>query len=119
MGHARKGNYVVSLKMLKLLKLLRMVSLRPDELTYTSLLSSCSHSGLETDLECFLFMGKDKVTPDIRLYGTLVIYLVVQGISKKQRTCCKSCCHDMARLKPMTLCYMGRTLDHYTIYYNT
>ena len=21
-------------------------------------------------------------------------------------------CHDMARLEPMTLCYMGRALDH-------
>ena len=25
-------------------------------------------------------------------------------------------CHDTARLEPMTLCYMGRPLDHYTIY---
>ena len=69
--------------MLKLLKLLRMVSLRPDELTYTSLLSSCSHSGLETDLECFLFMGKDKVTPDLRHYGTLVDMLGRAGDFKK------------------------------------
>ena len=26
---------------------------------------------------------------------------------------------DMSRLKPMTLGYMGRALDHYTIYDNT
>ena len=28
-------------------------------------------------------------------------------------------CHDMARLEPMTLCYMGWALDHYTIHCNT
>ena len=28
------------------------------------------------------------------------------------------CCHDMARREPMTLCYMGRALDHYTIHCN-
>ena len=27
-------------------------------------------------------------------------------------------CHDMARLEPMTLCYMGWALDHHTLYYN-
>ena len=27
--------------------------------------------------------------------------------------------HDMARLEPMTLCYMGRALNHYTICCNT
>ena len=27
-------------------------------------------------------------------------------------------CHDMARLEPMTLCYMGRGLDHFTFYCN-
>ena len=30
-----------------------------------------------------------------------------------------SSCHDVAKLEPMTLCYMARALDHYTIYYNT
>ena len=28
-------------------------------------------------------------------------------------------CHDMTRLEPMTLCYIGRARDHYTIYFIT
>ena len=39
--------------------------------------------------------------------------------SRPTETCHRSrCCHDMARLEPMTLCYMGRGLDHFTFYCN-
>jgi pentatricopeptide repeat protein len=80
-GHASEGNHVSSLEVFELLQ---MNSLRADELTYTSLLSVCSHAGLvSTGLQCFFCMISNILTPDLRHFGALVDILGRAGDFKR------------------------------------
>ncbi|MCO5577801.1 hypothetical protein L7F22_031634 [Adiantum nelumboides] len=70
-GHAGAGNYMASYSMFEMLNL---AGLMPNEITFTSLLSACSHNGLLVEaLECFESIRVDfGLDADVKHIGIVV-----------------------------------------------
>lgn len=73
-GYALHGQAVEALSLFKRLK---EENVEPDEITFTSILSACSHAGLVTEgLELFIDMvSNHKIVPHAEHYGCLVSIL--------------------------------------------
>ncbi|MCO5568924.1 hypothetical protein L7F22_022627 [Adiantum nelumboides] len=81
-GYTGEGNHVASFCMFEELKL---AGVKPDEVTCTSMLSACSHSGLPLEsLEYFESMDRDyDLMPDLMHFGSMLDLLGRAGDFKK------------------------------------
>eukprot|EP00250_Pteridium_aquilinum_P021972 c25273_g2_i5 orf=128-3292(+) len=83
-GHAGYGNCVASLHMFEHLK---CAGLKPDELTLTSVLAACSHSGFVVEgLEYLESTSRDyDIYPDLKHYATMLDLLGRAGDFKRAK----------------------------------
>ncbi|XWS51536.1 hypothetical protein CRYUN_Cryun12cG0184500 [Craigia yunnanensis] len=66
---------------LKLFSQMQQAGIKPDHITFTSLLSACSHSGLiDEGRKCFAGMKKHSVTPQAKHYACMVDMLGRAGL---------------------------------------
>lgn len=77
-GYSRQGDYEASLRCYQNMQ---VAGVKPDNVTFLSLLSACSHSGrVETGIEHFESMIRDHgITPDIEHYVCMVDLLGSAG----------------------------------------
>ena len=100
-------------------------------MTTTYLINRSRSTPLDGDVPQRVWTGKDVSYRHLKVFDCLSYIHVAKDkrgkLDPKTRPCIFlgygddefDYCHDMARLEPMTLCYMERALDHYTIYCNT
>lgn len=81
-GHAEEGNSLASLHMFEKLKL---AGVKPDNVTFTSVLSACSHTGFVIKgLEYFESMSREYgLTPDLKHYSSMLDLLGRAGDFKE------------------------------------
>ena len=70
-GYAGEGNFV---EIMKILDSMQMAGLKPDEVTFTSVLSACNHTGLlSMALKIFESMTNDYcISPNVTHYGSIM-----------------------------------------------
>lgn len=108
-GYAGGGSSMTSLQMFANM---RVASIAPDEVTFTSVLSACTHAGLVAEgLEYFESLSKDNsMVPDFKHFGSMVDLLGRAGNFKRVQYMLKRLPRQAN--SAMWLCLLGACKTH-------